>query len=445
VSDKNSIFIKTYGCQMNEYDSARLRDAMTEDGFEPASGPEEASLIVLNTCHIREKAAEKIYSELGRLRLVAEQRAERGEERPLIVVAGCVAQAEGEEMIRRAPLIDIVIGPQNYHRLPAHVKKARLEGGKIIDAEFPREIKFDHLPAPHPRRVSAFLTIQEGCDRFCSFCVVPYTRGAEYSRPMTEIIGEAIHLRDEGVREITLLGQNVNSWQGEDERGRAMGLAGLLAEMARIEGIERLRYTTSHPRDMSEELIAAHGEIEKLMPYLHLPIQSGSDRILKAMNRGHRAEDYLRLVEKIRTACPGIALSTDIIVGFPGESEEDFRATMELVREVKFAQAFSFAYSPRPGTPAARLDHQVERETAMERLHILQELLARQQAGFNRSLEGQAMPVLVEKPGREAGQVMGRSPYLQPVHMPGGQELIGQMVMAKILSSTKTSLAAMLA
>jgi tRNA-2-methylthio-N6-dimethylallyladenosine synthase len=360
VQDSKKVFVKTYGCQMNVYDSERMRDVLAPLGYVEAAGPEEADLVILNTCHIREKAAEKVYSELGRIRQMKRARAAEGAEM-LIAVAGCVAQAEGEEIVRRAPAVDLVFGPQTYHRLPQLL--ARKAGGEraIVETEFPAEEKFEGLGnrAQAGKSVAAFLTVQEGCDKFCTFCVVPYTRGAEFSRPVEQVLGEARRLAAQGVREFTLLGQNVNAYHGLDAQGRTVGLAGLVAELSRIEGIERLRYTTSHPRDMTDDLIAAHAENAKLMPYLHLPVQSGSDPILKAMNRGHTAAQYLRLLEKVRAARPDMAISGDFIVGFPGETEKDFEATLALVREVRYASAFSFKYSPRPGTPAAEHERQV--------------------------------------------------------------------------------------
>ncbi|WP_293548941.1 tRNA (N6-isopentenyl adenosine(37)-C2)-methylthiotransferase MiaB [Parvibaculum sp.] len=445
------MFVKTYGCQMNVYDSARMVDVMAPEGYAEATSPEDADIVVLNTCHIRERAAEKVYSELGRLR---DWKAARAAGKlspdvkvaepdaapvvaPVVVVAGCVAQAEGEEMRRRAPAVDLIVGPQNYHRLPELVAGIRARGDKtgaaVIDTDFPVEDKFASLPAPERRKTlargpTAFLTIQEGCDKFCTFCVVPYTRGSEYSRPISRIAEEARSLADAGVREITLLGQNVNAYHGEDAAGRPASLGRLVRELAKIDGVERLRYTTSHPRDMDEELIAAHGEVEKLMPYLHLPVQSGSDEILDRMNRQHTADHYLRLIERIRAARPDIALSSDFIVGFPGETEEDFEATLSLIREVGFVQAYSFKYSPRPGTPAATREDQVAEDVKAERLQRLQALVAAQQLAFNTSCAGRRMPVLFDRRGRTATQLVGRSPYLQSVHLDDAPpELFGQI------------------
>ena len=423
------VFVKTYGCQMNVYDSERMRDVLSPLGYAETATPEEADLVILNTCHIREKAAEKVYSELGKIRQMKRARAGQGAEM-LIAVAGCVAQAEGEEIVKRAPAVDLVFGPQTYHRLPQLLAR-RQEGGKaVVETEFPAEDKFEGLDAKAlPKKgVAAFLTVQEGCDKFCTFCVVPYTRGAEFSRPVEQVLAEARKMAAQGVKEFTLLGQNVNAYHGVDAKGRSTGLAGLVAELSRIEGIERLRYTTSHPRDMTDDLIAAHAENPKLMPYLHLPVQSGSDAILKAMNRGHTVEHYLRLIQKIRAARPDIALSGDFIVGFPGETEKDFESTLSLIREVGYGSAFSFKYSPRPGTPAADHEKQVPEAEKTARLHALQALVFAQQTAFNASMVGKTLPVLLEKPGRDPGQLIGRSPYLQSVHLQAEKSLIGQIV-----------------
>ena len=423
------VFVKTYGCQMNVYDSERMRDVLTPLGYAETTSPEDADLVILNTCHIREKAAEKVYSELGKLRVMKRGRAADGKEM-LIAVAGCVAQAEGEEIVRRAPAVDLVFGPQTYHRLPQLLARSKSGERRVVETEFPAEDKFEGLEARSvpSRGVAAFLTVQEGCDKFCTFCVVPYTRGAEFSRPVAQIMTEARKLAAQGVRELTLLGQNVNAFHGAGADGETISLAGLVAELSRVEGIERLRYMTSHPRDMSDDLIAAHAENAKLMPYLHLPVQSGSDAILKAMNRGHSAEDYLRLVARIRAARHDMALSGDFIVGFPGETDADFRATLDLVREVKYAGAYSFKYSPRPGTPAAEHDAQVSEAEKSARLTELQSLIHAQQTAFNAAQVGRRLPVLVEKPGRESGQMVGRSPYLQAVHIQADPGLIGQIV-----------------
>ena len=422
------VFVRTYGCQMNVYDSERMRDVLAPLGYAKTDAPENADLVILNTCHIREKAAEKVYSELGKIRRMKQERAAAGREM-VIAVAGCVAQAEGEEIVRRARAVDLVFGPQTYHRLPHLLATREATGRPVVETEFPAEDKFDKLAARTPagQGVTAFLTVQEGCDKFCSFCVVPYTRGAEFSRPVAAVVSEAQKLAARGVREITLLGQNVNAYHGEGMSG-PVNLAGLVAELSRIDGIERLRYTTSHPRDMTDDLIAAHAENPKLMPYLHLPVQAGSDRTIKAMNRGHTAADYLRLVERIRAARPDIAMSGDFIVGFPGESADDFESTLELVREVGYAFAYSFRYSPRPGTPAADAEDQVPAEVAQERLHRLQALLHAQQTAFNASLVGRTVPVLLEKPGKRPGQLVGRSPYLQAVHVDAEAGLIGTVI-----------------
>jgi tRNA-2-methylthio-N6-dimethylallyladenosine synthase len=431
-----TLFIKTYGCQMNEYDSARMADVLAPLGYRPVDTPEAADLVILNTCHIREKAAEKVYSELGRLRPL------KAERNTMIAVAGCVAQAEGAEMVRRAPFVDMVFGPQSYHRLPEMVARAARGAGAVLDTDFPVEPKFDHLPgSAAPQGLTAFLTIQEGCDKFCTFCVVPYTRGAEYSRPVAEIEAEARRLVEQGTVEITLLGQNVNDYAGNDGTGGRARLGALIGRLAAIDGLERIRYTTSHPRDIDDALIAAHGQEAKLMPFLHLPVQSGSDRILAAMNRGHRADDYHRIVARLRAARPDLALSSDFIVGFPGESETDFEATMALVRAVRFASAFSFKYSARPGTPAALMDGQVPEDVKEERLQRLQALLRLQQDEFNRACIGRALPVLLEKPGRHAGQLGGRSPYLQAVHVSGPAAWLGRIVNVQIESCRPNSLA----
>jgi tRNA-2-methylthio-N6-dimethylallyladenosine synthase len=429
VQDSKKVFVKTYGCQMNVYDSERMRDVLAPLGYVETAEPEDADLVILNTCHIREKAAEKVYSELGRIRQMKGARAANGAEM-LIAVAGCVAQAEGEEIVRRAPSVDLVFGPQTYHRLPQLLER-RARGEKaIVETEFPAEEKFEGLKSrtQSGKSVAAFLTVQEGCDKFCTFCVVPYTRGAEFSRPVEQVLGEARRLAAQGVREFTLLGQNVNAYHGLDAQGRPVGLAGLVAELSRIDGIERLRYTTSHPRDMTDDLIAAHAENPKLMPYLHLPVQSGSDAILKVMNRGHTAAQYLRLLEKVRAARPDMAISGDFIVGFPGETDKDFDSTLALVREVRYASAFSFKYSPRPGTPAAEHERQVSDAEKSARLQELQALIHSQQTAFNASLVGRTVSVLLEKPGRDPGQLVGRSPYLQPVHLQADNTLIGRIV-----------------
>ena len=429
------VFVRTYGCQMNVYDSQRMSDALAADGYAATDRMEDADLVLLNTCHIREKAAEKVYSELGRIRRLKAERAERGRE-TLIGIAGCVAQAEGHEIIRRAPVVDLVVGPQTYHRLPEMVRRARL-GDKVVDTDYAIEDKFERLPRPAAaavarRGVTAFLTVQEGCDKFCTFCVVPYTRGSEVSRPVAQIVAEAERLAEAGVREVTLLGQNVNAWHGEGPDGLEWGLGRLLFRLAEIPGIARLRYTTSHPRDMDAELIAAHRDLDMLMPYLHLPVQSGSDRILKAMNRRHTAAEYLRLIDRIRDARPDIAMSGDFIVGFPGETEADFEATMEIVRQVRYASAFSFKYSPRPGTPGAEMDGHVPEPVKDDRLRRLQALITEQQNAFAVSLLGRSFGALLEKPGRRPGQVVGRSPWLQPVIVDENAGRIGEIVEVRV-------------
>jgi len=428
------LFIKTYGCQMNVYDSERMAEAMGAEGYVTTEVAEEADMVLLNTCHIREKAAEKVYSDLGRLKPLKAARPGL-----MIGVAGCVAQAEGAEILRRMPLVDLVVGSQNYHRLPA-MARAAAAGEKSVDTEFPPEDKFDHLP-DRPKaalRPTAFLTVQEGCDKFCAFCVVPYTRGAEVSRPAARILAEARGLVAKGVREITLLGQNVNAYHGADADGE-LSLAGLVRELARIDGLARIRYTTSHPNDMGDDLIAAHGEVDKLMPYLHLPVQSGSDRILKAMNRRHTAEDYLRLIERIRAARPDMMLSGDFIVGFPGETDADFAATMDLVRAVGYGMAYSFRYSPRPGTPAAGRAP-VPAEVADARLQALQALITRQQRAAQAAMVGREVGVLFEKPGRMPGQMVGKSDYLHAVHVTT-DATPGTIARVRITASAPNSLA----
>jgi tRNA-2-methylthio-N6-dimethylallyladenosine synthase len=434
------VHIKTYGCQMNAYDSVRMAEALAPEGYAETEDMEAADLIVLNTCHIREKAAEKIYSDLGRLRLLRDRRRADGLG-TMIAVAGCVAQAEGAEILRRAPVVDLVIGPQTYHRLPELVRRVEQGGAKVVLTEFPEEDKFSALPARQSRRSpTAFLTVQEGCDKFCTFCVVPYTRGAEFSRPATDVIAEAQRLASFGVREVTLLGQNVNAYNGTGPDGRDWSLARLLEAIAAIPGLDRLRYTTSHPADMSDDLIAAHRDIPELMPYLHLPFQAGADRILAAMNRKHTAADYLRLIDRIRAARPEIALSTDIIVGFPGETDAEFQATVDLVRRVTFAQAYSFKYSARPGTPAASMEGHISDAVKSQRLGILQEVLNAQQSAFNRSQLGSNLPVLLEKKGRKPGQLAGRSPYLQAVHVDAPDDLIGEIHSVNITHTSANSL-----
>ncbi|MBC56497.1 MAG: tRNA (N6-isopentenyl adenosine(37)-C2)-methylthiotransferase MiaB [Confluentimicrobium sp.] len=435
MADQKKLFIKTYGCQMNVYDSERMAEALGGAGYVATDTPDDADMILLNTCHIREKAAEKVYSELGRFKGLKAAKPELK-----IGVAGCVAQAEGAEIMRRQPMVDLVVGPQSYHRLPAMEAKAG-NGQKALDTDFPEEDKFAHLAArPKAQRgPSAFLTVQEGCDKFCAFCVVPYTRGAEVSRPVDRVLAEARDLVDRGVREITLLGQNVNAYHGAGAGGD-WSLARLIRELARIDGLARIRFTTSHPNDMDDDLIAAHGDCDKLMPYLHLPVQSGSDRILKRMNRSHTAEQYLRLIERIRAARPDILLSGDFIVGFPEETEQDFAATLALVEQVRYGQCYSFKSSPRPGTPAAERA-QVDEDVKSDRLQRLQALLSRQQAEIQDAMVGREVGVLFEKPGREAGQLVGKSDHLHAVHAQAGAERIGQVARVRITGSGANSLA----
>jgi tRNA-2-methylthio-N6-dimethylallyladenosine synthase len=433
------VFVKTYGCQMNVYDSARMAELVVPIGYAPSDTARGADLVILNTCHIREKAAEKVFSELGGIRRLKEEREKRGE-RMIVAVAGCVAQAEGAEIIRRAPFVDMIFGPQSYHRLPEMVARATRETGGVLETDFPAEAKFDRLPERAAKsEASALLTIQEGCDKFCTFCVVPYTRGAEFSRPAAQVVAEAERLIAAGAREITLLGQNVNAYHGVAPDGGEWGLGDLVRALTRIPGLERLRYTTSHPRDVDDALIAAHRDLPVLMPFLHLPVQSGSDRVLAAMNRRHTADDYRRTVQKLRGARPDLALSSDFIVGYPGESELDFRATLDLVAEIGFAQAYSFKYSPRPGTPAS-VERQVPEPVKDERLAALQSLLREQQKAFNDAAVGTTMPVLLEKPGRHAGQLVGRSPWSHPVHVDAEPDQIGSIVPARIVGVRSNSL-----
>lgn len=437
------LFVRTYGCQMNVYDSDRMAGVLAPLGYGLTDRPDDADMVIVNTCHIREKAAEKTFSELGRLRQLQRAKADAGG-RMVLAVAGCVAQAEGEEILRRAPFVDIVLGPQTYHRLPEMVACAgrAADGAGVLDTDFPVEPKFDHLPAPlAPQGLSAFLTVQEGCDKFCSFCVVPYTRGAEASRPAAQVIDEAKSLVAGGARELTLLGQNVNAYRAEGPDGRDWSLARLILALAELPDLWRIRYTTSHPRDMADDLIAAHRDCDKLMPYLHLPVQAGSDAVLEAMNRRHRADDYVRLVDRLRAARPDLALSGDFIVGFPGESALDFEATCALVDRVGYASAFSFKYSARPGTPAAALDDQVPEAEKAERLARLQELLGRQTQAFNAACVGRRLPVLLERRGRHAGQLVGRSPYLQAVHVEAPDDRLGGIAEVEIVDTRPNSLA----
>ncbi len=430
--------VKSFGCQMNVYDGERMAELLSEQGITPAPEGEEADLVVLNTCHIREKAAEKVYSDIGRLVKAGEEAGRK----PMIAVAGCVAQAEGEEIMARAPAVGMVVGPQAYHRLPEMIVKAA-SGTRATDTDMPADAKFAALPKRRKSGPSAFLTIQEGCDKFCTYCVVPYTRGAEISRPFSDLLREAERLVEAGAREITLLGQNVNAWTGEDDKGRALGFDGLIRALADMSGLARIRYTTSHPNDVTDGLIAAHGEVDKLMPYLHLPVQSGSDPVLKAMNRSHTVESYLRLLERFRAARPDIALSGDFIVGFPGESEADFAATLALVDAVGYAQAYSFKYSPRPGTPAAIMDDQIAAEVMDERLQRLQAAINRDQYAFNKASLGTTCEVLVERRGKLPGQWLGKTPWLQSAWFEGDVQ-IGDLVQVELVEAGPNSLAGML-
>ena len=444
-SAPKKVFIKTWGCQMNVYDSTRMQDALEGDGYTPTQDLDDADLVLLNTCHIREKAAEKVYSNLGRIRKLKQQRAET--DRPMLIgVTGCVAQAEGEEIIRREKSVDLVVGPQTYHQLPQIVAKAKSDGPQV-QTEYAVEDKFEHMPLANKKQVqargvTAFLTVQEGCDKFCTFCVVPYTRGAEISRPHAQIIEEAHSLVDAGVREITLLGQNVNAWHGLGPRGTEMRLGELLHDLAEISGIKRLRYVTSHPKDMDDGLIAAHRDLDCLMPYLHLPVQAGSDKILKSMNRSHTAAEYLDIIGKVRDARPDIAISGDMIVGFPGETDADFEATMDIVRKTNYAQCYSFKYSMRPGTPGAEMEDQVPESVKDERLARLQWLLREQQNAFNRNCVGKTIDLLLEKVGREPNQLIGRSPWLQSVVVPSSAGSIGDIVKVRVTVNNSNSLLA---
>jgi len=439
---KKSVHIKSYGCQMNVYDASRMEDVLAPMGFDAVDAMEGADLVILNTCHIREKAAEKVYSELGRLR--QEKDARKGTDRPMrIAVGGCVAQAEGEEILKRAPFVDLVFGPQTYHRLPLMLRELESRGRAVVDTEFPADDKFDQLPpAGELDGASAFLTVQEGCDKFCTFCVVPYTRGAEFSRPVDPVLREARLLAGKGAREITLLGQNVNAYHGVHPGGGEWTLGRLIRELADIEGLERIRYTTSYPAEVDDDLIAAHRDVPALMPFLHLPVQSGSDKVLKAMNRRHTAGGYKDVVARLRDAQPDLALSSDFIVGFPGETDRDFEDTMTLVRDVGFVQAYSFKYSPRPGTPAADMPEQVPEDVKSARLRELQDELNRQQIAFNETCVGREMPVLFDRPGGRDGQLVGRSPYMQAVHASLSAEYLGEIVNVMIDRAKPNSLSA---
>ena len=443
MTSQRKLHIKSYGCQMNVYDAQRMVDTLAPEGFVETANANDADLVILNPCHIREKASEKVYSELGRLRVLKEEAARNGRQMN-IAVAGCVAQAEGGEIIARAPVVDVVVGPQSYHHLPQLLARAKTEG-RALETEFPVRDKFEFLPPPKPdairaRGVSSFVTVQEGCDKFCTFCVVPYTRGAEVSRPAARIIDDVLRLTEHGVREITLIGQNVNAYHGEGPDGRIWPLGTLLRRLAEIPGIARLRYSTSHPRDVDETLIEAHRDLASLMPFVHLPVQSGSDRILSAMNRKHTADDYRRVIERFRAVRQDIAFSSDFIVGFPGETEDDFRATLALVRQIGYAGAYSFKYSPRPGTPAAEMQEMVSAEEMDERLVRLQELIDSQQSAFNRAAIGNTVDVLFERSARNAGQIVGRTAYLQPAHVMASEQIIGQVLPVRIESLERYSL-----
>jgi tRNA-2-methylthio-N6-dimethylallyladenosine synthase len=442
-ADSRRVYVRSFGCQMNVYDSQRMADVAEQEGYRETAEIAEADLVILNTCHIRERASEKIYSELGKIRELKDARAAAGRATTL-VVAGCVAQAEGREMLRRQPAVDLVVGPQNYHRLPGLLRAA--QAGGVVDTEFPLEDKFDHLPAASPeavraRGVSAFVTVQEGCDKFCSFCVVPYTRGAESSRPVAKVLAEIASLARAGASEITLIGQNVNAYHGEGQDGRPASLADLLYLAARIPRVLRLRYSTSHPLDMTEDLIRAHAELPPLAPYLHLPVQSGSDRILVAMNRRHGVRDYLDVVARARRARPDIAFSSDFIVGFPGETDADFEATLALVREVGFTSAYAFKYSSRPGTPAAESENQIEPAVKASRLAALQELLESQRQAFNRATVGRRLSVVFDRRGRHPGQCIGRTPYMQSVHADVNPSRLGALTEVEIIGLKPNSLA----
>ena len=443
ISTEKKVFIKTWGCQMNVYDSTRMQDALEADGYTNTDDMADADLVLLNTCHIREKAAEKVYSNLGRVRALKNKRAET--DRPMMIgVTGCVAQAEGQEILRREKAVDLVVGPQTYHRLPEIVSKAKTQG-RQVDTEYAVEDKFEHMPLATKKQVQArgvtsFLTVQEGCDKFCTFCVVPYTRGAEISRPHSQIIEEAKSLVDAGVREITLLGQNVNAWHGLGPKGTEMRLGELLHDLAEVDGLKRLRYVTSHPKDMDDGLINAHRDLDVLMPYLHLPVQAGSDKILKSMNRSHTAAEYVDIINRVRKARPDIAISGDMIVGFPGETDDDFEATMEIVRQTNYASCYSFKYSMRPGTPGAEMEDQVDEDVKSERLQRLQALLFKQQQAFNAGCIGKTIDVLLEKKGRETDQLIGRSPWLQSVVVPSHCGSIGDTVTVKVIDKNTNSL-----
>lgn len=434
-------FIKTFGCQMNVYDSSRIADMLQKEGYEEAKKQEDADLVLFNTCHIREKAAEKLFSDLGRARAIADERTADGK-RTIIGVAGCVVQAEDEQIIKRAPFVDFAVGPLMYHKIPQilHEVAQKKEHSGIVNTEFPADSKFDFLPENKAQGACSYLAVQEGCNNFCTYCVVPYTRGAEYSRPVADVLKEAKRLIDTGTLELNLLGQNVNSYHGEDENGKERNLAYLLRRVAELDGLKRLRYTTSYPADVDDDLIACHHDLSVLMPYLHLPIQSGSDKILKAMNRRHNSGDYLRIVEKLHKANPELRMSSDFIVGFPGETDDDFQATLDIVNEVKYIQAFSFKYSRRAGTPAAVMDNQIEEKVKKERLDILQTLLFSYQEAFNKSCVGKVMPVLLEQKGRHKGQLIGRTPYMQNLHIETNGDNINKIIEVEVTDATTNSL-----
>lgn len=433
-------FIKTFGCQMNVYDSSRIADMLEKEGYAETRKQEDADIVLFNTCHIREKAAEKLFSDLGRAKEIADERLEQGK-KTVIGVAGCVVQAEDEQILKRAPYVDFAVGPLMYHKIPQILRdiKGKKKTG-VVETDFPADSKFDFLPENKAQGVCSFLAVQEGCNNFCTYCVVPYTRGAEYSRPVAEVLAEAKRLIATGTLELNLLGQNVNSYHGEDESGRERNLAYLLRRVAELDGLKRLRYTTSYPADVDDDLIACHGELEILMPYLHLPVQSGSDKILKAMNRRHNSSDYLRIVEKLQSANPNLRMSSDFIVGFPGETDEDFAKTLELVNRVKYIQAFSFKYSRRAGTPAAVMENQVEEKVKKERLEILQNLLFSYQEKFNKSCVGKVMPVLLEQKGRHKGQLIGRTPYMQNLHIETGSANMNKIIDVEVIDATTNSL-----
>lgn len=442
MTPPRKLHIKSYGCQMNVYDAQRMVDTLAPEGFVETASADDADLVILNTCHIREKASEKVYSELGRLR-VAKDEAARAGRTMQIAVAGCVAQAEGEEIVRRAPAVDVVVGPQSYHHLPQLLKRAGDEG-RAIETEFPAADKFGFLAQPRPeairaRGISAFVTVQEGCDKFCTFCVVPYTRGSEVSRPVAKIVDDVKRLSDNGVRELTLIGQNVNAYHGEGPDGKSWPLGRLLEHLATLPGVARLRYSTSHPRDVDDSLIAAHRDLDALMPFVHLPVQSGSDRILAAMNRKHTADDYRRVIDRFRSARQDIAFSSDFIVGFPGESEQDFLATLALVTQIGYAAAYSFKYSARPGTPAADMQETVSPSEMDQRLERLQELIDSQQSAFNKAAIGSTVDVLFERPARKDGQIVGRTAFLQPAHVMASPDIIGQILPVRIDSLERYS------